>query len=223
MKIKIDRFVLKLLIENSLYIAGFILFIIIAAVFLPKELSTLAAQTDIVNQKTAQLTELRQLQERSREIIGFDPVQMDKIMKRMLPASEDYFSIFSAIDLLSGRSGIFVQSYTSPFGRLQGNVVKIELSGFGSYQSVEELLTDYHYKSGRLMTIDRIKFEPLDGKLDMSLNFFSAPESKPSTIVVPKISQTHLSQILKYGETGGQNLVTGNYSSKSDPFSLVLP
>ncbi len=220
MKIYNDRFVLKLLKENIIYIIGVVLFIMLLIIFLPPQLQSIAELKSTLNNKNEQLEARKDLFEIARASLSFDVKSMDVITKSMFPADEDYFSIFRALELLAARSGIFIETFSSPFGNKQGAAVKIEVSALGNSEAVTRLLTNYQLKSSRLVTIDRIGFDAVASKITFSINFFTIPVPAPATTQIPKIKQSTLDSILSFTDTQSNAVVvSSDYIIKSNPFA----
>ncbi|MGB9707386.1 MAG: hypothetical protein ACPL1D_01395 [Microgenomates group bacterium] len=178
MRINFHPYLRALLKENLPYILStLVLFIFTLTTFfiyLPKLL-------DLNNKKQELSQEVKILKNRLSFIdahLKDEPLDFYlKILYRLIPLQEDYFSIIYALENLSKKTGFIITGYTINLTDSTPEKLKITVTGTGDKQSFMNFLRDYSFAGGRLITADEISLTEIEmSKIDINLNFYNAPK-----------------------------------------------
>ncbi|MFQ5451994.1 MAG: hypothetical protein ACE5DQ_00335 [Candidatus Paceibacterota bacterium] len=223
-KLHIDPYVLRLVRGHILYIISFFVFVILTVFIIPRQLSDYKSLSLEAQAEEEKLVEL-QAQELSRAQFSQDvPAEVSvATLDVFLPSSEDFFSIFAALDTLAARAGLFIETFSPPFGaKIDEGALSIKVNAVGGRSALLELLEQYQYKSGRLITIDEIVYRPEQNFIEFTMNFHTKPVSQtPSKL---SENQAELLSILKtiqayYPQNiSGDKEVSTDYGTNPDPF-----
>lgn len=225
MKIKIDNFTKSLLREKVLYFVSFAVFLLILIFFIPSQIAdyeNLSHKIDDVK------IEISKLEKKDAVIRSYSVDEVNKlieVLNRLVPQSEDYFSIFQTLDKLSADTGFKIVSYS--IGLSEGNSGKISLSigSEGTPDSLLNFLERYQYEGGRLITMDSIKFQPNTSLSRLAVNLYSKDIKVRGSQTIPKIDQKIIDEVRKIsdkiGNVGTLNndlKVSTDYATKPNPF-----
>lgn len=222
MKFKINQQTTLIIKKNLFYIIAIATFMVIGLFFIPKQIASIKEQSqriDNLNQtiqsKTKQLAEIELYPNE-------DPIIKIGIVDKFFPKSEDYFSIFNSIDILNQKSGIIIDSYTSPYGKSRNGVVSVTFSGIGTYNSLMYLLSKYHFISGRLITISSIKYTPMINSFSITIQFYTSDKfdkaSSESNVELISLFLRISQEYPNFGLASMNNKIDLNYAIKSNPF-----
>lgn len=160
----------RLLINNFIYIVAFVAFIVIAISFVPLQIRGYLDERGLVDIRR---DEVDKLQIRLNAIDVFNDANIDNLLlviNTIYPSEEDRFSIFDVINNMERLTGISVAESTSPFeATTTEEGIEINVSGKGDLVAVRNLLNNYYYKYGRLMTLKSITYNPRSEVLNFTV------------------------------------------------------
>lgn len=229
MKTKIRPYAEFLVRQNLSYIIAAVVLITASAAlgfYLQKQVSHLDIQTKSLQNETAQLRSRRAA---IRSVVGESSENLDndlQLLSALIPDSEDYFSIITALETLSQRTGFRIDSYTINLQASTSTRLSLTVTGSGDNQAFLTFLQNYHINGGRLITAESIGIDPEEtGSIRLDLNFYNKKASEDvATGSAPIVSSvTELDSIKsKITFSFVQNLaneqVIQDYPTKQDPF-----
>ena len=96
------------------------------------------------------------------------------IVTALVPDTEDYFSMIYSLEQLSKSTGFIINNYTVNLSKSNGNKLSLTVAGEGNSQSFMELLRNYNFAGGRLITAEKIGIDPaVSSGISLDLNFYS--------------------------------------------------
>lgn len=147
-----------------------------------------------------------------------------QLMNKLIPQSQDYFTIIQSLENLSQQSKFQITSYTINLSSSTDTKLAIVVKGVGDSDAFVRFLDTYQVNGGRLITIEKVTINPLSpGEVELNMNFYIEQSSKPSE--VPDYQQT-LSQLEKiksaihydFSTPVSQEAPDLSFPSKSNPF-----
>ncbi len=213
--------------ENIFYILAFVS-ILIAIFFSIFFLITKSAKNNEDVQRTrSEIADLRskidlvKLKDQLK-LEGLDIDEINKILVGLVPESEDYFSIITALEKISLETGFFITEYQVNLNSSKATNLSLKIYGMGDNDAFLEFLRNYNFAGGRLVTINQIDFSNKSEKGNMlNLSFYSGkPLGGASKISVTAKDKELLKKIIskvkiEYSFTSPVNL---NYPTKQNPF-----
>ncbi len=147
-----------------------------------------------------------------------------KVMNKLIPEAEDYFSIISALEELSTKTNFIVTSYKINVGSSLTNKLSLTVTGSGDEQSFTSFLQQYNFQGERLITIDKIALgKERSGSFSLLLNFYSQKASE-----VPGAGLNYQQSLQKVAlirskvsfnlQSDNQADLNQDYPKKSNPF-----
>lgn len=229
MKQLIDRYTFHLVKRNLIYFVSFFIFILLAIFILPIQIRDFLLFKEKNHTLIGEVADL----ERKRIVISsFDTDEIERLLltlNTLLPQKEDYFSIFPALDNLSQLTGVVITGFTLPFSQTQ-QTEKLALTvGIeGAPESLVNFLENYHYRGGRLVTVDQISYSPSASQLSLVLNFHAKETKVQEVDAVPNIDKARLNLIKRINqELGGiftsptDEPINPDYSVRDNPFGVL--
>lgn len=224
-----DSYSMRIVRRHIVYIISFILFIIIGVFFIPTHIQEYVKLKNDVNILEK---DVKQLEERNIAIRQYDGVDIEQlllVLNTIFPNVEDRFSLFAAIDNLQVISHVNISGFTSPFSGSKGEdvVIVIEARVFDS--QLRSIFEDYHFKSGRFMTIDKVSFNPITSSLVFSATFHSEDINIDEGSIVEYNPENikQVTEMLNYLRSHNPSFkrtvlepeeIPTNYKIKQDPF-----
>lgn len=230
---KIDRFFIKQLEKNLNLIIVFLInlvLIIFLIVFFNHQFKLLNQQKSTLTDQIARLSEKRDLIlfYESLKNKDLDLDKLNKVLFLLIPNSEDYFSIISALEKISEKTNFKITNYnlnpelSSP-GRLS-----IAITGSGDRNSFLNFIENYNFISNRLITIDKLDFSESNLNQDKKifLNFYIDKKDNKESLfyklnqkdfeIINKIlSKIELEEAVNSEKENSINL---DYETKTNPF-----
>lgn len=180
--------------------------------------------------KTAQAEIVRLTTKRAtlRTVVGESTESLDQdlqLMTTLIPDSEDYFSIISALETLSGTTGFRVETYTINLLASTSNRLSLTVTGTGDSTAFLNFLTNYQIQGGRLITAEHIGIEPSEtGSLRLDLNFYNkkastdlASDTAALTPALVELNDIKSKVTFRLTGSADQRAIQ-DYPKKSDPF-----
>lgn len=147
-----------------------------------------------------------------------------KIMNKLIPEAEDYFSIIAALEELSTKTSFIITSYDVNVKNSGTNKLSLNVAGIGDQQSFINFLQQYNLQGQRLITIENISLGKDEiGGFNLALNFYTQKASQvPNTglnyaAALKKIEEIKKKVIFTLSETQ-EGITVEDYSKKSNPF-----
>lgn len=174
-QLKIDQYTVNLIKQNLIYIVSFLIFIALAIFVLPFQIRS---YFELKERNIALNKELINLEQKKSFFYSFDAGQIDKLaetLNRLLPNKEDYFSIFTTLDVLSNQTGFALGDVSLAINDTPPETLAINVSAVGSSYSYKTFLESYQYKGGRLITMNKADYDPEETlfSVTLTLNFYS--------------------------------------------------
>ena len=228
MKIKINPYIYTLIKENAVYIAADILFLLLTIIIVSLSISKNIQDADKISGLNA---DIKNLQDKSNTLnsvlAGTQNLDEDiKLLKTLIPDSEDYFSIIYALDKISQQTGFIITSYTVNLRQSNNDQLQIAITGTGDNNAFINFLKNYNFSGGRLITSDKIELSPqMSGTIKINVAFYHKKDNATTNQVVnfSNKSFVELSSIMDKVQfalkSGTQSAtVETNYPRKSNPF-----
>lgn len=123
---------------------------------------------------------------------------------QLIPSEESYFSLISAMEQLSQKTGFVLSDYNIDLASEGQNKVAITVKGTGDIEDFLNFLEVYNYAGGRLVTVEQFDV-PLENpeSYNLVLNFYHnistgetvAAEEKPTTFdpnIIPDVEASSM-------------------------------
>ncbi len=224
---KLNFALTRVLKENALYAVALVLFSSILMIVASRNTQSILE----TNRKIDSITlEIAELQKQNDTIVRYSPDELDKLaitLNRLLPSSEDYFSIFNSLDVMGTNTGVTFTSFSSPFSGTSTDGVLVSAEASGTVSSFLNFLEQYQLAGTRVATIEDITLNPPASTAVFKLKFHSkAFAANGSSNTVPVINQ-NMVQLLQKIEARDGNITSSSdenkpeiqLESKQDPFS----
>ncbi|MBI5127123.1 hypothetical protein HZA76_01565 [Candidatus Roizmanbacteria bacterium] len=180
MKLKIKPYLLRLLRENAVYLFGLIFLFLLIIVIIKTGFDRIAATNSRI--KTLN-NDIGRLQSKAaffqNTLPSTEKLDEDvKLLNKLIPNIEDYFSIIYSLETLSQKTGFVITGYSVNIGKSSPNKLKLSVTGVGDTNSFMKFLDEYNFEGGRLITSDKIELNPqLTGSIRIDLTFYSKTTS----------------------------------------------
>lgn len=176
MKLKIKPYLFRLIKENILYIVSlfFLLILIITTIKLSLDKINLGkSRINILKTDINQLNKKVKLYQES--IPSTDKLDEDiKLLNRLIPNVEDYFSVIYALDKLSEKTGFLIINYSVNVKKSTSDKLRLTVNGIGDSEAFLRFLEEYQFSGGRLITSDKIELNPeMSGTIKLNLTFYN--------------------------------------------------
>jgi len=161
-KPRIKPYLYRLLIENIAYIVGSLTMLILIVVVVNMSLTRISK---IKLERTALIQEINTRQNKVNLLNSVfpSPDQLNEniaFLNRLIPNSEDYFSIIYSLEKLSEKTGFTINGYTVNIQSSTANKLRLTISGSGDSTAFLDFLENYNFSGGRLITSDKIELNP---------------------------------------------------------------
>lgn len=177
MKPKIRPYLKYLLKQNAVYFVIFVVLMVISAFVIPffiAQIDKAKTELDKARLETSALETKRRILQTVVNENG-DDIDADlALVTGLIPDSEDYFSMIYSLERLSQTTGFIINSYTVNLTKSNSKKLSLTVSGLGDSQSFLELLKNYNFAGGRLITAEKIGIDPLEQNgVSLDLNFYN--------------------------------------------------
>jgi len=223
---KKDYFLEKQIKNNFLYL----IIISICLILITLSIRSFVEQSNTFELKKSSLEkEINDLESKKDLILTAHSLQkenlpldeLNKVLNRLIPFEEDYFSIIIALEKISQKTGFIITSYSMNLQKSNPQKLSLTVSGIGDRQSFLEFIKNYRFIGGRLITVDNIKFsETASDKTEIALNFYNQDKKKnlPSLFLLTQKDKEQLKEILSKTEIVMQEEKDTQYETKTNPF-----
>ena len=209
-----------LIVYAVLRFLAFFAFLGVKGYFDTKE--SLASLTLDVNALNAKATIIKTNSGMVKENID----EYNQILGRIIPDTEDFFSIIAALENLSQNTGFRIIRYNINLSASNREKLALIVEGDGDADSFLKFLEDYPFSGGRLATSEKLEFATTEvGKIKLSLNFYhkkSPSNNQPVAAFTAKdiaLMEDIRSKVnILTQPTDDQTPAVSNYETKQNPF-----
>ena len=177
-----------------------------------------------LTQDIARLQQQNSVLQASKNILDAHLDSYNQMLSRMIPDSEDYFSIIAALEKLAAQTGFSITKYTINVVAANAHQLAISVEGKGDAEAFFKFLQDYRYQGERLITNGKIEFATGNfAATKLDLNFYSkqagsaAGAYRPiaqSDIALMQTIADKVNFVYKNAEDG----IMPDYPTKPNPF-----
>jgi len=117
---------------------------------------------------------------------------------KLIPEKEDFFSIINSLETLSKNSGFIITTYTINNSSLSQKNLSLKVAGYGDIKSFTRLLKIYSFASGRLITMNTLKYAGQNQvKLTLTFTFYhqKTNQEKETNILTSNIDKKFLRSV----------------------------
>ncbi len=183
-----------------------------------------SGENDRLNSLRTELDQLRSkvtIIKTNKSLIKENLDEYNKLLAKLIPDKEDFFSILYALEELSIQTGFQITNYNLSLAS-QGDKYRIVVACAGNTDTFMKFLKDYNFAGGRLVTNEKIEFTSEEGTVRLALNFYS--KKIPTSLeAIAKVSekdlrlmeQIHSKVKISFKETANES---AQYETKSNPF-----
>lgn len=220
MKKNLNVYTMRLIKDHLIYIIFFLVTVLMSVYFIPlyvKNLRELRQRQENVN------LEISKMKKRKQTVLSFSPAQIDYMLQtlnRLVPETEDYFSLFNSLEVLERKTGFIITSYRAALTESKKDRLTLTINGEGSLDSVLNFLRVYRLGGGRLITIDKIDFLPARSKVSLTINFYAKKikvESDQFGEIDPALVR-FIEKSAANGQTQVQVPIDSTYATSDNPF-----
>jgi len=157
---------LKLLISKKyisvvLFVLLDIVFILFLA-YLGYKMYGIYTETQALNVEIDQLKSSSLLIKNNKDLLEGNIGEYNILLDRMIPDSETYFQVISALEQLEDRMGVSIESYSINLSETTEEKMSLTLTISGTKESIESLFEYYRYSGGRLITNEELEYSRKD-------------------------------------------------------------
>ena len=128
----------------------------------------------------------------SQEAVG-DVDMFNDILIRLIPESEDYFSIIASLERLSIRTGLQISRYSIELPETGSDKYSMAIVGTIPPAQFQNFLQKYKYGSGRLVTIENMSINnQTENNVRLVLNFYSRKVTTSTLVRVGTLTSEDL-------------------------------
>lgn len=175
----------------SIWLLGVLFFIAFAVLFFfsMNTYNQVELAKDELNTKKSEASYITLAEE-----LAADKVQgYNTILQRLIPETEDYFSIIASLERMSLRTGLKVSRYNLSLPTAGQEKFSLAIVGTVSIEELPRFLNTYKFGTQRLVTIDTIQVtnQP-ENNVRFTMNFYSKPVTGQNFSKVASLSQDDL-------------------------------
>jgi len=221
----LDLYTLRLVKDNILYFVFLTLFILVIVISTPLFVSGYVGK---MKKKDVLKQEIFDLNTKKAVILSYKADQAEELitlLNTLIPSKEDYFSVFSALETISNKSGFRILGYKANLKNAKKGQFALLIEGEGSTNSFIQFLTSYAYSGGRLITIEKAEAKPANTKNSILLTFYSFDPQLSDTDKLFTIDKTVAAEVSKakqviprLNEQDAVTNVSGSIGVRPNPF-----
>ncbi len=157
----IKSYLRSLIKENIGYILFNVIIIILTVVFClfnapylvdnQKKIRTLTSEVNLLNTRLIALNGLNITNDDLKKYLSF--------LNKLIPNSEDYFSLIYTLEKISQKTNFIINSYNVSLKQSSANKLKLTITGIGDRTTFMDFLKTYSFSGGRLVTSDKIQLD----------------------------------------------------------------
>jgi hypothetical protein len=181
----LDKKVLTTIVLLWLFIAISIVITIICIL----RLFELNEETTTLQTSVEQLKSQVALVEANKRLSKEEIAQYNKILIQLIPEELQYFEVIAAVERLSASTNFRLSNFTIDLTNKSPEKFSLDVVGSGNIETFTQFLKDYQFKSGRLISIERIEFAPDKVQnFGLLLNFYHK-KVVPNLIIDPSLQK----------------------------------
>lgn len=179
-------------------------------------------QYSVLNKEVSDLDQSAKTINASKVVSSADIDSLNGVLLKLIPESEDGFSVIYAIENISKNTGFIIDSYNININGSKNGKMVLSVEGYGDIESFNNFLMNYNFEGGRLVTTDKIALPDSSGKVKLNLTFYSAKSLVNDTASDRSISTKDLREVRlikdKIVFTFSPTNNSTDYTAKEDPF-----
>lgn len=130
-------------------------------------------EADKLQTTVADLETQEKILHKNNSLSENDVDTFNKVSSELVPSEESYFSLISAIEEISTKSGFELSDYNIDIQKDDKNKVSISVKGDGNIENFLKFLEVYNFSGGRLVTVEEFNVPLEEGEsYDIVLNFY---------------------------------------------------
>lgn len=103
-------------------------------------------------------------------------------LNKLIPNSEDYFSIIYALEEISKKTNFIINSYDVNLKQSTASKLKLTISGIGDKTAFMNFLKSYSFVGGRLITSDKIELNSqVEKEIKIDVTFYNKKTDAKNT------------------------------------------
>jgi len=227
MKLKIKPYLYRLIKENIIYIISVFFLLILTLIILKLSLDRIFESKSKINKLESDIFQLeKKVRLYQNSIPSSEKLDEDiKLLNKLIPNIEDYFSIIYSLEKLSQETGFIIVDYNVNVGKSTANKLILTVNGIGDSNAFLKFLEKYKFEGGRLITSDKIELNPqLSGTIKLNLTFYNKNVSlndKNITVTDEKIFEKleEIKQKVNFNfYENEEEQIELSYPTKNNPF-----
>ena len=197
MKLKVDSLIA--ILKNKKFapmimLAIIDLILLIAILYISFNLFTIYNQVTAVEESIKTDEQTMQLVKENTDVFGSQIDSYNSALNLLIPDDEGYFTVISALEALSAKSGVLIDSYSIDLDSTTQEKLSLDVVIKADSKQLTKFISDYPYISGRLIVNEGLNYDPSNPiSLKFSLNLYHKPykvdNSDTSTSNTPKIDK----------------------------------
>jgi hypothetical protein len=145
------------------------------------ETEAIVTETQTLKTKLAFISSIQQAN-------SFELQEINTVLSRLIPNSEDYFSILRALAVLSDKTKFIVTDYNLDTSNKDKEKVVFDITGEGSREAFLNFLNNYTVGGGRLITVDELSFgssqTSTNNQFKMSINVYAKKVATDTAVLI---------------------------------------
>lgn len=228
MNIQNKYYILRLIKENIMYL-GLILMLFVVSMISIAILNSKNEEIDnninTISQELSDLQKKKEFIEYSQYLSNqnIDINDMNLALSKLIPDTEDYFSIILAFEKISSMTNFVIHAYQINLQKSSPTRLSLNISGVGSTEDFLNFLNNYNFSGERLITINKINFSNQGfEEIRLDVNFYTS-DKRYATKNFVKFTENDLKIIKDIQQKVKVNIKEDTnsedtYRTKSNPF-----
>lgn len=176
------------------------LILLMAFLYIGFNLFTIYNQVTAVEDSIKIDEQTMKLVKENTDVFGSQIDSYNSALNLLIPDDEGYFTVISALEALSAKSGVLIDSYSIDLESTTQEKLSLNVTLNASSEQLTKFISDYPYITGRLIVNEGLSYDPSNPtSLEFSLNLYHksvpADNSGTSTSNVPKIDKNDIQLI----------------------------
>ena len=177
---KIKALFNKRYLSVGLFIGLDIVFLVFVS-YLGYKVYGIYQETRSFEQEIDQLKTTSLLIKNNKNLLQDNISSYNDILDALIPDGETYFQVISALEQLEARNGVRINSYSINLSETTEEKMSLSLTISGPQNTIESLLDNYHYSSGRLITNEEITYSMGNTEtISFAINVFHSSSDQPN-------------------------------------------
>jgi hypothetical protein len=148
----------------------------------------------------------------------------NEVLRRLIPESEDYFSIIASLERLSLRTGLKISRYTIDLPENNSDKFTLSIVGTVTPEEFDRFLRTYKFGTGRLVTIENLQItNQTDNNIRLTMNFYSKQVTTSNLVRVGSLSEKDLQLMSEIARTIRESEAQANNGQGVPPGESIVP